>query len=214
MIITQLPNTPNYIFTCTQDTSFFIHEVPKELSNIIILVTENNTCTFVMATKQSTTITLNVTLAERNSHFKGLFCFMLSDNTQVTLNTQQTHSAPETTSNLLVKSIVYDSAKSIYNGIITIIEDALQADAAQNSYALLLSPDAQAYANPSLEVLNHEVQCSHGAAVASLDLEHLFYIQSRGLGKERAEHLIIQSFFVDIVDYPQLCADFLGNAQT
>ena len=44
----------------------------------------------------------------------------------------------------------------------------------------------QLTAMPSMEIIADQVSCAHGATVADLSPEELFYLQSRGFTKEAA----------------------------
>ncbi len=59
---------------------------------------------------------------------------------------------------------------------------------------LLLSENSRADAIPELEILNEEVSCSHGATVAPVDPDQLFYLQSRGLDPDDAMRLVVRGF--------------------
>jgi Fe-S cluster assembly protein SufD len=43
------------------------------------------------------------------------------------------------------------------------------------------------------------VVCGHGSSVGPLEEEHLYYLESRGLSKRRAERVLISGFFSEIV---------------
>ncbi len=45
-----------------------------------------------------------------------------------------------------------------------------------------------------LEIEADDVQCSHAAAVGPVDPEHLFYLESRGIPPEQAQHMVVQGF--------------------
>ncbi|HAH58382.1 MAG TPA: hypothetical protein DCL86_09560, partial [Bacteroidales bacterium] len=52
-----------------------------------------------------------------------------------------------------------------------------------------------------------DVKCSHGATVGQLDEDARFYLQSRGIGRDNAQMLLMYAFAADIVDkiaIPQL----------
>ena len=42
--------------------------------------------------------------------------------------------------------------------------------------------------------LRQEVSCSHGATVAPIDEAQIFYLQSRGLPRDRARRLVVRGF--------------------
>ncbi|MCK5447467.1 MAG: SufD family Fe-S cluster assembly protein, partial [Gemmatimonadetes bacterium] len=61
------------------------------------------------------------------------------------------------------------------------------------------SPDASAVTLPSLEIRADDVRCSHGATVGQVDDTMLFYLMSRGLDREQAEHLLVFGFFDEVL---------------
>ena len=43
------------------------------------------------------------------------------------------------------------------------------------------------------------MRCSHGATVAPLDEDEIFYLQSRGIGRPEATKIIVDGFFEPIL---------------
>ena len=43
------------------------------------------------------------------------------------------------------------------------------------------------------------MKCSHGSTVGQLDDEHLFYLMSRGLPREKAERLVVLGFLGEVL---------------
>jgi Fe-S cluster assembly protein SufD len=115
-------------------------------------------------------------------------------------HTLQSHLVGYTTSDLLFKSALKDQARSVYAGLIRIEPDAARSDAYQADRNLLLSEHARAHSIPMLEILNNDVRCTHGATVAPVDPEQLFYLQSRGIPASTAERMIVRGFFGEILD--------------
>ena len=115
-------------------------------------------------------------------------------------HTLQEHRVGNTTSDLLFKGALRDSARSLYAGLIRIEKGAQHSDAYQANRNLLLSDKAKADSIPMLEILNNDVRCTHGATVAPLDPEHLFYLESRGIPKSTAERMIVRGFFGEVLD--------------
>ena len=64
----------------------------------------------------------------------------------------------------------------------------------------MLSDDAVVDTKPELQILADDVRCTHGATIGQLDAESLFYLQSRGIGKEDARNLLVFAFAQDVVD--------------
>lgn len=110
------------------------------------------------------------------------------------LHTRHVHRAGGTRSDIDVKSVVAERARSTYTGLIRIDKDAREVEAFQENRNLLLSDGARADTIPELEILNQEVSCSHGATVAPLDPLQVFYLQSRGVPAPRARRMIVRGF--------------------
>ena len=114
--------------------------------------------------------------------------------------TYQDHAAPDTTSNLLYKGAVGDSARSVYTGLIRVRPNARGTNAFQTNRNLKLSEDAWAESVPNLEIENNDVRCSHASAVGPVDPDQVFYLESRGVPTPVAERLIVAGFFDEVID--------------
>ena len=114
--------------------------------------------------------------------------------------TYQDHAAPDTTSNLLYKGAVGDSARSVYTGMIRVRPNARGTNAFQTNRNLKLSDDAWAESVPNLEIENNDVRCSHASAVGPVDPDQVFYLESRGVPTPVAERLIVTGFFDEVID--------------
>lgn len=110
------------------------------------------------------------------------------------LNIIQRHLAPKTTSRVLVKSILQNSAQFSYHGTLHISADATQANASQENRNLILSPLAKAFSEPALEILTNDVRCHHAASTSPLSRETLYALETRGLSSREAQNLLITGF--------------------
>jgi Fe-S cluster assembly protein SufD len=115
-------------------------------------------------------------------------------------HTLQSHAVGQTTSDLLFKGALSDQTRAVYAGLIRIEPGAKGSDAYQANRNLLLSKDAKAHSMPMLEIENNDVRCTHGATIAPLDPEHLFYLESRGIPPETAQRMIVHGFFGEVLD--------------
>jgi Fe-S cluster assembly protein SufD len=109
-------------------------------------------------------------------------------------HTRHRHLAGRTWSNIDFKAVADASARSSYTGLIRIEQDARGSEAYQENRNLLLSGSSRADSIPELEILNQDVSCSHGATVAPVDSEQIFYLQSRGLDPDEALRLVVRGF--------------------
>ena len=110
------------------------------------------------------------------------------------------HSGKNTTSDVFLKGAVEDESQSVFTGLLRIEKDATRTSTFETNRNLVLSEDAKAHSVPNLESLCDDVVCGHGSSVGPLEENHLYYLQSRGLRRERAERLLIKGFFQEVVD--------------
>ncbi len=133
------------------------------------------------------------------AELKGLF--FGSANQYFDFRTLQDHIAPQTTSDLLFKGALRDSARSMYAGLVRVGPGARRTDANQANRNILLSDKAKAGSTPMLEILNNDIiRCSHGATVGPVDPEHLFYLQSRGIPRAEAQRMIVRGFLGEVLE--------------
>ncbi len=125
---------------------------------------------------------------------------LLSKNKHHEIRTKTNHLYENTKSYQLIKSVINDSSKSVYQGKIYVDSKAQKTDGYQLSKALLLNEQAEFNAKPELEIYADDVKCSHGSASGSLDDNSIFYLMSRGLDKKTAKELLINGFLLEVVE--------------
>ena len=111
------------------------------------------------------------------------------------------HSVPHTQSDLKVWTVAGGSSNAIFNGKITIEKGAHHTEAFQKNRNLLLSESATIDSIPQLFIFNDEVKCAHGSSTSTLDPEQYMYLQSRGIDKSAAEHMITRGFMESAVHW-------------
>lgn len=115
-------------------------------------------------------------------------------------NTLQNHVGHHTISDLQFKSALTDESSLVWYGITRINHGASAAEANQTSRNLLLSEHAKAAPIPILEIEAYDVaRCSHGATAGPVEDTELFYLESRGIPKDVAEHMLVEGFFADVI---------------
>lgn len=108
------------------------------------------------------------------------------------------HEAPHTRSTQLFKGLLEGTSRFSFSGKIVVDPIAQKTEAYQLHKSLLLSPHARVHSQPNLEIGADDVKASHGATIAELEGESLFYLQTRGLDKNTAKKLLIQGFCEEI----------------
>lgn len=108
--------------------------------------------------------------------------------------TLQHHAAPHAASDLLYKNALYERARTIFAGLITVDEGAHYTDAYQTCRNLLNSEEAEANSMPGLEINADQVKCSHGSTSSPVSEDELFYLKTRGIDDASSRQLIVQGF--------------------
>ena len=109
------------------------------------------------------------------------------------------HLVEHTDSCQLYKGILDDSSKGVFKGSIFVHKDAQLITSSQLNKNLLLSKKANIETMPQLEIYADDVKCSHGATIGQLSDEEAFYLQSRGISKDRAYKILSQAFSYDAI---------------
>jgi Fe-S cluster assembly protein SufD len=145
----------------------------------------------------------NVVLSEgTEATVNGLY--IVNGTQHVDNHTSIDHAKPHGTSHELYKGILDDKASAVFNGRIIVRKDAQKTDSKQTNKNLVLSDDAVIDTKPELQILADDVRCTHGATIGQLDAESMFYLQSRGIGKQQARSLLTYAFAQDIIDRIQV----------
>lgn len=110
------------------------------------------------------------------------------------------HFGKNTTSDVFLKGALEDHAQSVFTGLLRIEKEAQKTSTFETNRNLVLSENAKAHSVPNLEILCDDVVCGHGSSVGPLEEDHLYYLQSRGLRRTRAERLLIRGFFAEVID--------------
>ncbi len=114
-------------------------------------------------------------------------------------HTQVDHAHPNGHSNEKYKGVLGGRATGVFRGRIHVHPDAQKTDAYQNNKNLLLTRDATVHTKPQLEIYADDVKCSHGATVGQLDEEAIFYLRSRGVGRNDARMILVRAFAGEIL---------------
>lgn len=140
-------------------------------------------------------VIMNGTNAE--THLYGLI--IGNGKRHVDNHTIMDHAMPHCESSELYKYILDDKSTGVFNGKVFVREDAQKTNAYQSNKTILLSDTATINTKPQLEIFADDVKCSHGATSGQLDDEQMFYLQARGIGKDKARALLLHAFASDIL---------------
>lgn len=171
-----------------------------------MLKTKNMRYHIVLKKNEKKTIIINksgdyiVELAGDGAEATILGAFIGKKDDNYTVRTLQLHKAPNTTSDLLIKTALSDNSTFNYDGLIKIEKNAQRSNAYQRNENLLLSENAHVESKPELEIEANDVRCTHGVTMGMIDEEQLFYLMSRGVSKKNAEEIIVDGFLQVVYD--------------
>jgi Fe-S cluster assembly protein SufD len=148
--------------------------------------------------------TLTKSYIELEADGKGangrISAFFFADKDQhFDLDTQQTHRAPVTTTDLLFKGAAKDEARTVWQGMIKSLPKMQKIDGYQANRNLVLSDDARMDGIPGLEIEADDVKCSHAATFGTLEEQPIHYLMSRGITRPIAEIMVIEGFFDELL---------------
>lgn len=135
-----------------------------------------------------------VDLLEENAEvfLKGLSLLKKKDQSHQCVRVR--HLAPGCRSSQHFKGVLFDQAVLSFEGKIWVDPAAQKTEAYQLSNHLILGEGARAYSKPNLEIFADDVKASHGATVAQLNQEEIFYLKARGLSSPDAKKILVSGF--------------------
>jgi len=108
------------------------------------------------------------------------------------------HAAPNTSSQIVSKSISKGTGRSTYRGLCQVHEGSVNAKSNVECDALLINETSRTDTYPYIEIEEKKSNIGHEATVSKVGDEQLFYLMSRGLGEEEAMALIVRGFIEPI----------------
>ena len=104
------------------------------------------------------------------------------------------HLAPNTTSNIISKSIAVKGGEADYRGTVNINKKAINSKATVKCDTIIVDDESTSDTIPINIVSNNNSFIEHEATVSKISQDKLFYLMSRGINEEKAKELIIMGF--------------------
>lgn len=108
------------------------------------------------------------------------------------------HSAPNTTSQVVSKSISMHGGRASYRGLLKVYEGATNSKSTVVCDALLMDEESRTDTYPSIEIDEKDVTIGHEASVSKVGEDQLFYLTSRGITQEQANAMVVSGFIEPI----------------
>ena len=104
------------------------------------------------------------------------------------------HLAPNTSSNIVSKSVARGGGRSAYRGLIQINPGAKGSKSNVECDALLVDNISRSDTYPYIDIREDDVTLGHEATVSKVSQDQLFYLMSRGLAEDEAMAMIVRGF--------------------
>lgn len=118
------------------------------------------------------------------------------------------HSAPNTLSRIVSKSISARQGTNIYRGMVQVNKGARGSKSFVQCESLLLDEDSRSYTYPIVHLFEEDADVAHEATTTRIGEDQLFYLQSRGLSQNEAISLTVLGFIRDI--FPKLPFEYVS----
>lgn len=140
---------------------------------------------------------IEITGPDASAYLLGVYA--LAQNQQSDHYTSMRHLVGGSQTVQIYKGLLNDQSKGVFNGHVYIAQDAQKANSEQLNKNLLLSSQAEANSKPELEIYADDVKATHGSTIGQIQKEEVFYLQTRGIKKEKAIQLVSEAFVMDVV---------------
>lgn len=108
------------------------------------------------------------------------------------------HAAPNTSSNIISKSVARGGGRTSYRGLVQIQEGAHGSRSTVKCDALLVDDISRSDTYPYVDVRDDDVSMGHEATVSKVSEDQLFYLMSRGMTEDEAMAMIVRGFIEPI----------------
>ncbi|MEB3023251.1 Fe-S cluster assembly protein SufB [[Mycobacterium] crassicus] len=104
------------------------------------------------------------------------------------------HLAPNTSSNIVSKSVARSGGRSSYRGLVEIHKGAHGSKSSVKCDALLVDDVSRSDTYPYVDIREDDVTVGHEATVSKVSENQLFYLMSRGITEDEAMAMVVRGF--------------------
>src|SRR6478672_1195362 len=104
------------------------------------------------------------------------------------------HLAPNTSSNIVSKSVARGGGRASYRGLVQINKGAHGSRSSVKCDALLVDSISRSDTYPYVDIREDDVTMGHEATVSKVSEDQLFYLMSRGLTEDEAMAMVVRGF--------------------
>jgi FeS assembly protein SufB len=104
------------------------------------------------------------------------------------------HLAPNTSSNIVSKSVARSGGRASYRGLVQVNKGAHGSKSSVKCDALLVDTISRSDTYPYVDIREDDVTMGHEATVSKVSEDQLFYLMSRGLTEDEAMAMVVRGF--------------------
>jgi Fe-S cluster assembly protein SufB len=104
------------------------------------------------------------------------------------------HCAPNTSSQIVSKSVARAGGRTSYRGLVQVREGAAHSRSTVRCDALLVDQVSRSDTYPYVDVREDDVEMGHEASVSKISEDQLFYLMSRGMTEDEAAATVVRGF--------------------
>src|ERR1700729_2354629 len=104
------------------------------------------------------------------------------------------HLAPNTSSNIVSKSVARGGGRASYRGLVQINKGAHGSRSSVKCDALLVDTISRSDTYPYVDIREDDVTMGHEATVSKVSSDQLFYLMSRGMTEDEAMAMVVRGF--------------------
>ena len=138
-------------------------------------------------------------LAGRRAHGEMLSVAWAGKDQHQDTGAKMIHLAPETTSQIVSKSISKNGGRASFRGLVQINKGAVGSRSKVTCDALILDKLSRSDTYPTNKIMEEKVVLEHEATVSRVSEEQLLYLMSRGIDEKEAEALVVNGFMDPVV---------------
>lgn len=162
--------------------------------------------------ESNTALSIRSLLVEQEAESKMIGVIVGKKDAQKDMSYETFHSAPDTTTSVVVRAAVLDYSKVVYRALTHIASGSKRAKVEQAEKSIMIGDHAKFDGIPSLWIDEDDVIASHSASSGKVDEQTMFYLKSRGIPHQVAEKIITEGFISSILNtFPvNLVGNLLG----
>lgn len=135
-----------------------------------------------------------VILADEGAHGEVLSIAFAGSGQEQDTGGKITHTASNTSSRIISKSISKDGGISSYRGQIKVDPGLHNVKSNVVCDALIMDPESVSNTYPYMDIMSEDVSIEHEARVSKVSESQIYYLQCRGFGEEEATAMLVNGF--------------------